>query len=129
MLIINFYRFNRQTPTKKIMELSSIRALQIANMAASETENHTFYLFINNAYIKLCILHVLMDICLPDMDGLEIACEIKSDASMSDIPIIALTACAMEGDKDYFLSEGCEGYLSKPISVNGFLQYVQKYLH
>ena len=72
---------------------------------------------------------ILMDICLPDMDGLEIAREIKSDASMSDIPIIALTACAMEGDKDYFLSEGCEGYLSKPISVNGFLQYVQKYLH
>ena len=47
------YRFNRQTPTMKTIELSSIRALQIANMTASKTENHFLSkLYINNAYIN-----------------------------------------------------------------------------
>lgn len=72
---------------------------------------------------------ILMDICLPDMDGLESAKTIRADDETSDIPVVALTACAMDGDEDYFISEGCVGYISKPISVSGFLQYVQRYIH
>ena len=72
---------------------------------------------------------ILMDICLPDMDGLESVKKIRASEDLAKIPIIALTACAMDGDEDYFLSEGCAGYMSKPVSIPGFLKYVEAHLH
>jgi len=71
---------------------------------------------------------ILMDIHLPDMDGLSVVREMKGDARTSAIPILALTAHAMRGDKDRFLEAGCDGYISKPIDVKTFLTSIRTYL-
>ena len=71
---------------------------------------------------------ILMDIHLPGIDGLSVVREMKADARTSAIPILALTAHAMRGDKDRFLDAGCDGYISKPIDVKTFLTSIRSYL-
>ena len=71
---------------------------------------------------------ILMDIHLPGIDGLSVVREMKSDAVTRAIPILALTAHAMCGDKDRFLDAGCDGYISKPIDVKTFLSSIRMYL-
>ena len=71
---------------------------------------------------------ILMDIHLPGMDGLSVVRAMKTDARTSRIPILALTAHAMRGDKDRFLEAGCDGYISKPIDVKTFLSSIERYI-
>ena len=71
---------------------------------------------------------ILMDIHLPGMDGLSVVRAMKGDTRTSRIPILALTAHAMRGDKDRFLEAGCDGYISKPIDVKTFIQSIEKYM-
>ena len=71
---------------------------------------------------------ILMDIHLPGMDGLSVVRAMKEDARTARIPILALTAHAMRGDRDRFLEAGCDGYISKPIDVKTFLTSIQQYL-
>ena len=58
---------------------------------------------------------VLLDISLPDMDGTEILERIRADPSLRDLPVIALTAHAMTGDREKFLASGFNDYITKPI--------------
>jgi CheY-like chemotaxis protein len=58
---------------------------------------------------------ILLDIGLPGMDGLEVVGRLKADDQLRDIPVIALTASAMRGDRERFLAAGCDDYLSKPV--------------
>lgn len=62
---------------------------------------------------------ILMDIQLPDMNGLELTKRIKSDPSHAGILIIAVTAYAMKGDQEKALAAGCDGYQTKPIDTEG----------
>ena len=71
---------------------------------------------------------ILMDIHLPGMDGLSVVRAMKTDDRTSRIPILALTAHAMRGDKDRFLEAGCDGYISKPIDVKTFISSIEQYL-
>ena len=71
---------------------------------------------------------ILMDIHLPGMDGLSVVRAMKTDHRTARIPILALTAHAMRGDKDRFLEAGCDGYISKPIDVKTFLSSIEQYL-
>lgn len=71
---------------------------------------------------------ILMDIHLPGMDGLSVVRAMKADTRTSRIPILALTAHAMRGDRDRFLEAGCDGYISKPIDVKTFLSAIEQYL-
>ena len=71
---------------------------------------------------------ILMDIHLPGMDGLSVVRAMKADARTARIPILALTAHAMRGDRDRFLEAGCDGYISKPIDVKTFLSAIEQYL-
>jgi two-component system cell cycle response regulator DivK len=64
---------------------------------------------------------VLMDIQLPDIDGLEATRRLKSDPRTARIPVIALTAFAMKGDEDETRAAGCDGYVTKPIRYKEFL--------
>jgi two-component system cell cycle response regulator DivK len=71
---------------------------------------------------------ILMDIQLPEVSGEDVTQWIKSDDELRAIPIIAITAFAMKGDEERIRARGCEGYLSKPISVSKFLETVRTYL-
>lgn len=71
---------------------------------------------------------ILMDIQLPQVSGLDITAQIKADAELAHIPVIAVTAFAMKGDEDKIRQGGCEDYISKPISVPLFLDLIKKYL-
>jgi CheY-like chemotaxis protein len=60
---------------------------------------------------------ILLDIQLPNMDGLTLTKKLRSDQETKDIPIIAVTAYAMKGDKEKMLDAGCDAYVSKPIDT------------
>jgi two-component system, cell cycle response regulator DivK len=71
---------------------------------------------------------ILMDIHLPGMDGLSVVRQMKTDERTQRVPILALTAHAMRGDRDRFLDAGCDGYISKPIDVKTFLSAIEGYM-
>ena len=71
---------------------------------------------------------ILMDIQLPAVSGLQVTKWIKEDDNLRMIPVIAVTAFAMKGDKEKMRDGGCEDYIAKPISVASFLQTVERFL-
>jgi two-component system cell cycle response regulator DivK len=71
---------------------------------------------------------ILMDLQLPQMDGLELTRRLKADPKRRGMAIIALTAYAMKGDAERALAAGCDGYISKPIDTDGFPKMVADYL-
>jgi two-component system, cell cycle response regulator DivK len=71
---------------------------------------------------------ILVDINLPDIDGTEVTARLKAEPSLAHIPVIALTANAMPGDRERFLACGCNGYISKPITKNELLNTVEQLL-
>ncbi len=71
---------------------------------------------------------ILMDIQLPGQGGLDFTRELKADPTTAGIPIVALTALAMPGDRERSLEAGCSGYISKPIDTRTFATEVRKYL-
>ena len=72
---------------------------------------------------------VLMDIQLPGMDGLEATRVLKSREPTRNVPVIALTALAMKGDRERMLAAGCDGYIAKPFSHAAFIAAVNHWLH
>ncbi|HHB82438.1 MAG TPA: response regulator [Devosia sp.] len=71
---------------------------------------------------------ILMDIQLPEVSGLVVTKWLKEDDELRDIPVVAVTAFAMKGDEERILAGGCEGYISKPISVPHFLETIASYI-
>jgi len=71
---------------------------------------------------------ILMDIQMPVMDGLAAIREIRADAAMKAIPIVALTALVMPGDRERCLAEGATDYMSKPVSLKALAELVQRLL-
>jgi two-component system cell cycle response regulator DivK len=70
---------------------------------------------------------VLMDIQLPDIDGVETLRRLRADERFSSVPVLALTAQAMEGDRERFLAAGFDGYLSKPVNIAELVATVKRY--
>ncbi|HWL91748.1 MAG TPA: response regulator [Actinomycetota bacterium] len=68
---------------------------------------------------------VLMDIQLPDLDGVQALHRLRANASTAGIPVLALTAQAMHGDRERFLAAGFDGYLSKPVDVRELIGTVR----
>ena len=81
--------------------------------------------------VELAIEHrpdlVLMDIQLPDIDGVEALERVRADERSASIPVLALTAQAMDGDRERFLAAGFDDYLSKPVDITDFLATVKSY--
>jgi two-component system, cell cycle response regulator DivK len=71
---------------------------------------------------------ILMDIQLPQISGLEITRRLKEDAELKQIPVIAVTAFAMKGDREKMRDGGCEDYIAKPISIACFLATVERFV-
>ncbi len=82
--------------------------------------------------LKLAQLHlpdlILMDIQLPDMDGLTAVNMLRQDFATENLKIVALTAFAMKGDERKMLENGCDGYIAKPIRYQSFLEEVKRVL-
>jgi CheY-like chemotaxis protein len=70
---------------------------------------------------------IIMDIEMPIMDGITATRIIKKNLAYSNIPIVVLTAYAMKGDREKFLSQGCDDYIAKPIDVPSFMKTMEKY--
>jgi len=70
---------------------------------------------------------VLMDIQLPDIDGVEALVRLRAAGDSASPPVLALTAQAMEGDRERFLAAGFDGYVSKPVNLGEFLAAVKRY--
>lgn len=81
--------------------------------------------------IELATAHVpdlvLMDIELPGTDGVEALGRLRADDRTAAIPVLALTAQAMHGDRERFLAAGFDGYMSKPVDVLALLDVVKSY--
>ncbi len=71
---------------------------------------------------------ILMDIQLPEVSGLEVTKWLKEDDELRSIPVVAVTAFAMKGDEERIRQGGCEAYISKPISVMGFVDTVRRFI-
>ena len=71
---------------------------------------------------------VLLDMMMPIMDGFEAAWLIKNNSSLKQIPVIAVTAKAMEGDMEKCLAAGCDDYISKPVDVDELISKLNNYL-
>lgn len=70
---------------------------------------------------------ILMDVQLPDMDGLEATRRLKASPQTRDIPVLAVTALAMKGDRERMLAAGCDGYMEKPVDYRALLAEVERY--
>jgi two-component system cell cycle response regulator DivK len=71
---------------------------------------------------------ILMDIQLPKISGLEVTRRLKQDRELRPIPVIAVTAFAMKGDREKMCNGGCEEYIAKPVSIIEFLRTVERFL-
>jgi two-component system cell cycle response regulator DivK len=71
---------------------------------------------------------IIMDIQLPEVSGIDVIRWLKARDELKAIPVIAITAFAMKGDEERIRAEGCEAYLSKPISVSKFFETVRNFL-
>jgi two-component system cell cycle response regulator DivK len=71
---------------------------------------------------------ILMDINMPDMDGYSLTARIRSLPGFESVPIVALTANVMRGDREKSLEAGCDGYIQKPIDIDLLPQQVERYL-
>jgi two-component system, cell cycle response regulator DivK len=71
---------------------------------------------------------ILMDINLPEVDGYTLTSHLKAHPKFNNIPIVALTANVMQGDKERTIEAGCDGYIQKPIDVDSLPDELKNYL-
>ena len=97
----------------------------------SATGYRTLEATTGGAAVELATEHapdlVLMDIQMPDVDGVEALRRLRADERTAAIPVLAVTAQAMQGDREHFLAEGFDGYLSKPVNVRELLGTVRQH--
>lgn len=72
---------------------------------------------------------ILMDLGIPKLDGWEVTRSLKSNENFRDVPILAITAHAMVGDREKALAAGCDDYFAKPIEVDEFVDFMRPYLN
>jgi len=73
-------------------------------------------------------LLIIMDLQLPDIDGLTLTRQLKADPKMRDVAIVAVTASAMKGDEEKAIAAGVDGYMTKPIDKRAFRAMVEGYI-
>ena len=109
-----------QEPNRKLIR----SVLDIAGFRVFEAETGA-------AGIAQAMLHspdaILLDIQLPDIDGISVLKTLRENATTARIPVIAITAYAMKADRERFLAAGCVGYLSKPIDVSTFAAEIMRF--
>lgn len=71
---------------------------------------------------------IILDIQLPTISGLDVIKVLQRKPEFKDVPVIAVTALAMEGDEEIFRRKGCTDYISKPVNMAKFVEMVKSYL-
>ena len=71
---------------------------------------------------------ILMDINMPDIDGYTLTSDLKTRPGLIHVPIVAITANVMRGDRERVFKSGCNGYIEKPIDVDNFLEQIALFL-
>ena len=88
----------------------------------------------NNAFEALEVIKqrkpdlILMDINMPDMDGYTLTAKIKAMPGFERVPILALTANVMRGDRERTLEAGCDGYIQKPLDIDQLIKEIERFL-
>ena len=88
----------------------------------------------NNGFEALEVLKsskpdlILMDINMPDMDGYTLTARIKGMPGFARVPILALTANVMRGDREKTLEAGCDGYIQKPLDIDQLIKEIERFL-
>jgi len=101
------------------------RLLQAEDYQVVEAENATQALTIIQ---DLTPDLILMDINMPEMDGYTLTKKIKSIPHFSNIPVLAITANVMKGDRERTLQAGCDGYIDKPIDIDKFYETITQFM-
>jgi CheY-like chemotaxis protein len=110
---------------RNIFALSSILERRGMRVLTATTGNEAIQLVESTPDIAI----VLMDIMMPEMDGYRTTARIREDARHRRLPIIALTAKAMKGDREKCLEAGASDYLAKPVNTEQLLSALRMWLH
>jgi CheY-like chemotaxis protein len=108
---------------RNIFALSAVLRAKGYDTVASPSAAEGIQMLQKDPNIKV----VLMDIMMPDMDGYEALDEIRKNSRLADVPVIAVTAQAMPGDREKALDAGADAYVSKPVNVDTLLQLLEEY--
>ena len=110
--------------SRNIFALTAVLKAKKFNCLSAISAQQGFDILKNEADVGV----VLMDMMMPDMDGYEAIGKMKKHPQMADIPVIAVTAQAMVGDRERCLAAGAVGYVSKPVNVDELLIQINNYL-
>jgi two-component system, cell cycle response regulator DivK len=121
------------SPSGVVLVVEDNPANQLLTVALLEREGYEVDLAGTSAEVleRLSIRRpdlILMDIQLPGHDGLFVTRQLKADPGTANIPIVALTAHAMAGDREQAMAVGCAGYISKPIDTRRFGSQIRDFL-
>jgi len=108
--------------SKNIFALSAVLKAKKYDCVSALSADSGFDLIAENKNIGV----VLMDMMMPEMDGYEAIKKMKSDAAMNSIPVVAITAQAMTGDREKCLEAGANGYISKPVDVTELVKLLNQ---
>jgi two-component system cell cycle response regulator DivK len=101
------------------------RILEASGFAIMEAEDGKTGLKLAERFVPDLIL---MDINLPEIDGYEVTSRLKQMSALAQVPIIAMTANVMKGDRERTLAAGCDGYIQKPIDVDLLPDQINRFL-
>lgn len=71
---------------------------------------------------------ILLDINMPEEDGYSLTMKLKTNPSLTKVPIVAITANALKGDRERTFQAGCDGYIEKPIDIEAFLDTMNRFI-
>ncbi|MDR3577075.1 MAG: response regulator [Anaerolineaceae bacterium] len=110
--------FENRMLVKRLLQSGGFEVLEAADAdtALELVKNHTPDL-------------ILMDINMPDVDGYTLTNKIKGLPGYSKVPIVAITANVMKGDREKTIRAGCDGYIEKPIDVDHFLDTIDRFIN
>jgi CheY-like chemotaxis protein len=110
---------------RNIFALSSVLEEQGMNVCSADNGRDAIRLLSEESAVDI----VLMDIMMPEMDGIDTMLEIRKLQHRKDLPIVAVTAKAMKGDREKCMEAGAWDYLSKPVDTDTLLTVLRSWLH
>ena len=108
--------------SKNIFALTAVLKARKFKCVSAQSAAEGFRIMENNDNIGV----VLLDLMMPEMDGYEAVEKMKKEEQFKDIPVVAITAQAMTGDREKCLEAGADAYLSKPVNVDELLEILNE---